>query len=98
MCRNVRVLGIESFMRHFLGIVGILMFCDFSWSLQYLDTPILYSFFRIVKDSLSSVDVGIIGRITLKLSCPFILIFFYLCVLELILLCIKASTLLTNWY
>ena len=30
MCRDVQVLGIETFMKYFLGIVGILMFCDFS--------------------------------------------------------------------
>ena len=28
MCRDVRVLGIESFVRYFLGIVGILGFWD----------------------------------------------------------------------
>ena len=40
-------------MRYFLGIVGILGFCDFfyfSQSSQYFDTPILYFvFLRIVK-------------------------------------------------
>ena len=29
MCRDVRVLGIESFVRYFLNIVDILGFCDF---------------------------------------------------------------------
>ena len=29
MRKDVRVLGIESFVRYFLGIVGILEFCDF---------------------------------------------------------------------
>ena len=29
MCTNVRVLGIESFLRYFLYIVGIIRFCDF---------------------------------------------------------------------
>ena len=29
MCTNVRVLGIVSFVRYFLGIVGIIGFCDF---------------------------------------------------------------------
>ena len=29
MCTNVRVLGIMSFVRYFLSIVGIIGFCDF---------------------------------------------------------------------
>ena len=29
MCTYVRVLGIESFVRYFLSIMGILGFCDF---------------------------------------------------------------------
>ena len=37
-------------MRYFLGIMGILGFCDFSSSSQYFDTPILFSVFsRIVE-------------------------------------------------
>ena len=28
-CKNVRVLGIESFVKYFLGIMDILWFCDF---------------------------------------------------------------------
>ena len=29
MCKDVRVWEIESFIKYFLGIVGILGFCDF---------------------------------------------------------------------
>ena len=30
VCRDVQVLGIRRIVRYFLGIVGILGFCDFS--------------------------------------------------------------------
>ena len=49
MCRDVRILGIEIFMRYFFGIVGhprISLFYDFSYSSQYFDIPILYSGFQ----------------------------------------------------
>ena len=53
MCRYIRVLEIESFMKHFLNIMSILKICDFTnflKSSQYFDTPILLSvFLRIVK-------------------------------------------------
>ena len=66
MCIDILVLWIWSFVRYFLGIVGILGFCDFFYSSQYDDTSILYSIFKIVKDSLSSVNVGMIGQTILK--------------------------------
>ena len=49
MCRDVRILEIESFMRYFFGIVGhprISLFYDFSYSSQYFDIPILYYGFQ----------------------------------------------------
>ena len=30
MCKDVKILGIEAFVRYFLGIMGILRFYDFS--------------------------------------------------------------------
>ena len=38
------------------------------------NTLMLYSFFKIVKNPLSSMDVSMIGRTTLKPPCTFILI------------------------
>ena len=53
-----------SFVRYFLSMVGIIEFCYFMIFLNHRNTfytPILYSVSRIVKDSFSSVDVGMIG-------------------------------------
>ena len=63
MCR-LSVLWIESFVRYFSDIVGILRFCDFMIFSSRRNTLILPSctlVFRIVKDDFLSVDVGIIG-------------------------------------
>ena len=86
-------------MRYFLGIVGILGFCDFVIFLSHCNTLILQyrslCFQEYWKYSLSSVDVGIIGQTTLKPLMHFYDDFFYLCVLEFILLFIKASAVIT---
>ena len=71
-----------SFVRYFLSMVGIIGFCCFMIFLNRCNTfytPILYSVSRIVKDSFSSVDVGMIDRTTLKLLCTFMLISLSLC-------------------
>ena len=50
MC--VRVLGIESFVRYFISIVGIIRFCDFMFFPSHHNTLILQSctlVFRIVE-------------------------------------------------
>ena len=61
MCRDVRILGIEIFMRYFFGIVGILGFRYFMIFPIRRNTLIYYTLvFRIVERSLSLVDVGII--------------------------------------
>ena len=44
MCKDVRVLEIESFERYFLDIVGILGFCDFMIFYNYLNTLIFQSY------------------------------------------------------
>ena len=58
MCRDVRVLKIESFMRYFLGSVGIIGFCDFlifpSCRITF-NTPILYSVFLRIKERFSLI-------------------------------------------
>ena len=41
LCQDVRVLGIESVIRYFLGIVGILEFCDFVIFISCCSTWIL---------------------------------------------------------
>ena len=49
MCTNVKVLGIESFVRYFLSIVGIIRFCDFMFfpsRRNMVDISILYSGFQ----------------------------------------------------
>ena len=43
MCRDVRVREIESFMRYFLSIMGILRFCDFVIFLNLRNTLIFQS-------------------------------------------------------
>ena len=52
MCTDVRVLGIKSFVRYFLSIVGIIRFCDFMFFPSCRNTLILQSctpVFRIVE-------------------------------------------------
>ena len=63
-------------MRYFLGIVGILGFHDFVFfpSCYMLILQSCTLVFRRVKNYLSSMDVGMIGRKTLKLSCTFFFI------------------------
>ena len=59
-----------SFMRYFLGIMDILGFCDFVIFPNHHNNLILQSCFLYFQEHwkyfLSSVDVGIIGRTTLK--------------------------------
>ena len=43
MCRDIRVFGIGSFVRYFLGIVGILRFCDFMNFPSHCNTLIFQS-------------------------------------------------------
>ena len=65
-------------MRYFLDIIGILGFYDIFIFPGLRNSLILQShtlIFEIVKYSISSVDVGMIGRTTLKLSCIFMLIY-----------------------
>ena len=63
MCRDVRILGIEIFMRYFFGIVGhprISLFYDFLIRRNTLIFQYYILVFRIVERSLSFVDGGII--------------------------------------
>ena len=63
MCTYVKVV------RYFLGIVGIIGFCDFVIFSNRCNTLILYlvlCVFKNIKNIISSMDIGIIDRTMLK--------------------------------
>ena len=68
VCTDVRVLRIESSVRYFLGIVGILGFCNFVFFFSSRRNTLIFQSCtlvdRIEKDSISSMDINIIGQTT----------------------------------